>query len=133
MFKLRKILNAGSNIPEYCLLPVKAGLNYKRGCALILKEGVLCHPEATEAPTHVSVSDFASGEGSELICYKITPDMLFEALRDDDTLLKRGDRFALRAEDGACLYLTRSDEGAAVLYELPDTDEQRKITVRFHM
>jgi hypothetical protein len=77
MFKLIKILNSGSNVPEPIYLPVN-GINAKVGTAMNLTAGKLSHCSATVVPTHVLLKDVKTSDQVAL-CYKISPDMQFEA------------------------------------------------------
>lgn len=78
MFRLVKILNAGTNVPELFRLPATAETAYHEGDALVLTSGALTHATATSKPTYVAAADAAAGVDTVPV-YAVTPDMIFEA------------------------------------------------------
>ena len=77
MFKLKKIINSGVNVPEpeRCYVSLSKGVT--AGTLLLESEGILGIGNAYMIPTHITIGDIKSGNGYAL-CYRITPDMIFE-------------------------------------------------------
>ena len=133
MFKLKKILNAKTNVPEYLTVEALSGIRYEKGCALVLVDGKPMHAKGGEIPTHILAAISADKSPLELIIYKITPDMIFEAALVEECELSEDEKFSILDKDGIALYLTKQKGGAAELCGLPDTDNNKRVTVRFNI
>ena len=99
MFKLIKILNSGSNVPETVNMTY-GGIGGKKGAPLSLYEGNVCECAETEMPKYVALKDPQDFD-SQLMCYRITPDMVFETTitgTPSDSLL--GQKVTLYKNDG---------------------------------
>lgn len=79
MFKLVKIISSGTNVPDPIRLNTTAGVEYRTGCALVLTSGALTNAGPTTKPTHIALESAKADEKSTLLCYAITPGMIFEA------------------------------------------------------
>lgn len=78
MFILRKILSSGSNVPEPCRMPCTAGVAYTIGSALVITAGALTNATATDKPQYIALESAAADTKSDLLCYPVKPDMIFE-------------------------------------------------------
>ena len=77
MYKLIKILNARTNVPETVRMTLEEDTAVMRGTAVCIKDGILSAftEKSTMLPTHVVLAD---ANGKEILCYAVTPDMVFE-------------------------------------------------------
>ena len=80
MFKLVKIVNSGTNVPEPEIFPCDITTEAPVGSALTLdhSSNFLYTGEIFEQPFCILAEDLKKGTVSAL-CYRITPDMVFEA------------------------------------------------------
>ena len=112
MFKLAKILNSASNVVEPCRMPRGKGASYRLGSLALLKSGALENAAATETPTFVIGESLTDEAASTVLCYPISPDMIFEAVRNGDpTSLVPGARVTLDIVDGSAVGVTASTSG----------------------
>ena len=121
MFKLIKILNAGRNVPEPQRLPVTSGASYKIGCALVLSSGKLAHCSATTAPTYIAAQSLASGAGSTLLAYPVTPGMIFETtFSAAPTSIVAGNKLTLTVDSAsnAVGVTATTTSGVATVYDM---------------
>ena len=104
MFKLIKILNSGTNVPESVKLPKSPDLDVKMGSALILSGGTVANCTATTSPTYIAAQNAVNGE-DKVLCYPISPDMLFETVFNEPSE---------SVVIGAKVKLCTDDDGSAV-------------------
>ena len=133
MFKLKKILNAKTNVPEYLTVEAQKDIAYEKGCAIVLADGKPMGAKNGEIPTHICAAVCADKSPAELIIYKITSEMIFEATIAEECELSGDEKFGIFEKDGTALCLTREVDGAAELWDMPDTDKSKTITVRFNI
>ncbi len=109
MFTLRRIYNSNSSAPEPCRMPTSSTAEYKLGSALVLTQGKLANAAATDKPLYIAAESAAAGEKKSLICYPISPDMLFEVPVSGVPLtLKLGDKVTLNVTDGIASGVTNT-------------------------
>ncbi len=133
MFKLIKIQNAGVNTPE----PVKMSKGASKiniGSALVLNAGKVQAPAATAKPTYIALETAEAGK-SEILCYEIFPNMLFETtVNASPSTLKAGDKVTLGFDGdscASCVTATTSSGVATVAELLGASASGDKITVKF--
>ena len=79
MFKLVKILNSSCNQPELIRIPGQPGVDYVKGNPMIIVSGILTAVACDAVPTYMTVeTKTVMREGETVLCYAITPDMVFE-------------------------------------------------------
>ena len=134
MFKLIKILNSGSNVPEPCLVEKSSTLKVNMGCALVLSGGKASTCSSTSMPTHIARADGPKGTTS-VMCYPITSDMVFETIiYGDPTVVFPGEKITLCSdEDGCTVAVTDElDEGVATIVDIGDAKKFcDKISIKF--
>lgn len=118
MFKLKKILNSGINVPEPELLPLGSSDEIKAGSALVLIEGEIHLCAMDDQPTYMSVGNAAAGSDS-LLCHRITPEMIFEVEAIGDS--------AGSVYEGCTLMLT--EDGRACSAKIDEIDNGRATVV----
>ena len=80
MFKLIKILNSPTTVPELVYRRVVDNEPFTRGLLLAPGEnGLLKNVAAGTMPTHVCCEDLAAGEREEVLCFEILDTMIFSA------------------------------------------------------
>lgn len=77
MFKLINIINSGVNVPEPVLLPADPSIVLDAGATAVFTDGQLTLGAEDVKPTHIIIRKKLENE-KEALCYRITPDMLFE-------------------------------------------------------
>jgi hypothetical protein len=96
MFVIKKIFNSATNAPDPVRIAVNSTEEYKIGTLLTLKSGKLSNTVFGEVPTHIACQSLKVGEHGSILCYEITPDMLFLAPIEGTPLgLKTGEKLAL--------------------------------------
>jgi hypothetical protein len=98
MFKLKKILNSGTNVPEPELVAAHMSITLNTGAVGTLVNGSLSTGSATTKPTHVLLKKKEKGE-EYAICYRINPNMIFEVELVSENVAD------LLDGDSVCLYL----------------------------
>lgn len=79
MFKLVKILNSPTGIPDYKMVNTEVTEKYYIGCALTLSEGAAVHcANGSTMPQYIAAEQLVSPDGEMLRVFPITPDMVFE-------------------------------------------------------
>ena len=79
MFRLVKILYSGSNQPEPLRIPGVVGESYIKGQPMKLDEGRLTRVASDEFPSYMTMeSKTVEEEGDTVLCYEITPNMIFD-------------------------------------------------------
>ena len=96
MFKLVKILNSGTNVAEPQYVPTDPDNDYYAGSVIKISGGVATNVNPTDIPTHVVCETVEVGTKKRLLCYKIDPNMVFEAAFSASPVgLKVGDKVTL--------------------------------------
>lgn len=133
MFKLIKILNRGTNVPEPIRLN-KGARAIVRGEAFVLTGGKVTSPSATTLPTHIALCE-ADADDTTAICAQICPEMVFECPVKDGTpsSLVVGNKVCLALEGGSALGVnTTTTSGVATVYDtLGATNIGDKILITF--
>lgn len=134
MFKLIKILNSGTNVPEPVKLPKPSTLSVKMGSALILADGAVANCTATAAPTYVAAQN-AGTDAVSVLCYCVSENMLFETtVNAAPTALKLGDKVTLGIDaDGSAVNVSATTvSGVATVVDLMGAASAGdKVTVKF--
>ena len=87
MFQLAKILYSGSNQPEPLRITGTSGESYTRGQPMKLVDGILTKVPAGEMPTHMTMeTKTVQKEGDTVLCYAITPNMIFDVVCYEDII-----------------------------------------------
>lgn len=119
MFKLKKIFNSGVNVPEPEIVPVQPPLSGKPGCAFVLSEGKLIRGDGLTMPSYINIAPIKSSDTSA-ICYRITPDMLFEVeiMGEDISSVENGMKLPIYLEKNAfCKVGDIPEDGLATVYD----------------
>lgn len=121
MFKLKKIINSGVNVPEPERCHVNLSKDVKAGTLLLESSAVLGIGNAEMTPTHIAVQDIKSGAGYAL-CYRISPDMLFEAefCSCEAGMIDNGNRITLHDDGNGFNKLSDNilESGGAIVYDM---------------
>ncbi len=112
MFKLKKILNSGVNVPEPEIVHAQPSIDLAAGSTAYSNAGTLTRGGATTKPTHVLIRTKEKGT-EQALCYRITPEMIFEVEVVGDNIGE------IYAGDSICLY----QEGAEGYSKCCDTFE----------
>ena len=132
MFKLIKILNSGTNVPEPRRVK-NGGASIVAGCALNYSAGAVVSSTATSKPDCIAMCDALAG--AEAFVYDITPDMLFEVtVTADPDALAVGNALTLAIDGNGIAYgvTATTSGGVATVYDLAGaTAAGDKITVKF--
>ena len=132
MFVIRKIFNAGVNVPEPILMPASKSSAYRVGCALRINEGAVVNAASTEKPTFIAAEDAAKGEKDKVACYPI---LLFEVpLLGSPSTIKVGTKVTLVPGDNGFVDSVGNDTtgGVATVIDMNGaTESGDKIYVRF--
>ena len=115
MFVIRKIFNAGTNLPEPFLMPASQSAAYRVGCALKIDNGEMVNALSTEKPTFIAAENAAKGEKTKIACYPVFPNMLFEVpLLGSPSEIKVGSKLTLVAGDGGFIDSVGNDTTGGV-------------------
>lgn len=133
MFVISKILGGRQNVAETLELPCTAGQTYTVGEALVVSGGALAKASGNVPAKYVAAETYTapSTGARKLRCYRITPDMLFEAPLSaySATTVKVGAKVTF-GTDGLTLTATAADAGGAEIVELCGASKEGdKITV----
>ena len=129
MFRVSKIMNSGTNQPELFRLPTRENESYLVGTPLIMTAGMLTSPTNSETPEYIAAESASANEKSELLCYKVNDDMIFEATLtsplSDYTI---GKNYPIQPNDyGQGIGVIAADgDGPALLVGLGNSDDQFK-------
>ena len=115
MFKLVKIENSGTNYPEPIKMKVLDTERYYAGAAYELSAGYLTPIGETSIPTHVALESYVPGNKNYILCYRITPDMIFELPLKKDQYCYEGTRYNVYTEGGNAVGLGTQAEGGALV------------------
>ena len=121
MFKLVKIVNSGTNVPEPENFPCNGTIEAPVGSALTLDNtgNFLYTGEVFEKPFCILAEDLKKGAASAL-CYRITPDMVFEVpVYGDPLALHNGAGVSLHYEStlGLCGVSDSTETRIATVYD----------------
>lgn len=126
MFKLKKIINSGVNVPEPELCNVSLTKDVKAGTPLLETDATLRIGDTNMTPTHIAVSDIKKGNGRAL-CYRISPEMIFEAELCSEEISMISEGFRITLYDDGSGYNKLSDniisEGGALVYDMNGADK----------
>ena len=132
MFKLIRIEGSGVNVPEPHKFKKEVGIYIIAGEALNLNEGIVCGTDAEASPTLMSYAA-ASEEADEVLCFYVTPAMLFESKLAADTAVKAGDMMLIAEDDNASMSLVGGIEGGhiEIVNPLGATKRGDTVIIRF--
>ena len=140
MFKLRKIFNKHNNAPELEIQKISYESFGRRDRIYVLEEGLLIHTPLVESDERIyylcsgTVNEFDDIRTVE--CFRITPDMIFEATCSDNYCPNVGDKFTLVSDEDKVGYVrvTRTTSGASdgFFVGVEDWSKKRTALVRFH-
>lgn len=133
MFVIAKILGGRQNVAETLELPCTAGTTYTVGEALVVTNGALAKASGGVAAKYIAAETYTapSTGARKLRCYRITPDMLFEAPLSaySASTLKVGAKVTF-GTDGLTLTATAAETGGAEIVDLGTASKTGdKITV----
>ena len=121
MFKLIKILNSGVNVPEPELLPCDFSFDVDAGCCVIFDHvrHLISVGDQTEPPTHILIQN-AKKDDKTILCYRISPDMIFETpLIGSPAAIHAGMTVEFALKDALTAYAASDIAGGpAVIYSL---------------
>ncbi len=111
MYKLIKITNTGCNVPEPMRMPFMATATCTRGTPFYVENGVYAavHSTSKRLPTHVSLEAIKSKK--ELLCYQITPQMVFSVKTSGSPIAMSVGVEYLLSEDGKTLTTNKAALG----------------------
>lgn len=129
MFKLIKINNSTSNVPEIVKLKKYATLDFQIGEALSISNERAARCSENVRPDYIAVS-YAAERDIYVYAYKVTCDMVFEADYYSSQALKKGEKHSLGTYDSdAILGIGMSDDnGVATVIDVVDS---KKATIIF--
>ena len=78
MFKLAKIINSGTNVPEPIRLPKALTFEIVAMTPLTLFEGGLLPFENADGPAYFPLENSSADDNDKVLCFKTQPNMLFE-------------------------------------------------------
>ena len=121
MFVLKKVLNSANNCAEPIRMLTDSETSYNYGDLLRINgDGAVVIIAAGEKPTHVSLETQTRGEKRSILCYKLFPNMVFEAKLNaipSDYMIGR--TLAAAIVNGHTTALTGSEtNGIATVYSL---------------
>ena len=134
MFRLIKIEASGTNQPEPHSFKKEIGTEIIAGTALCLSGGIVSSPDAADAPTLISYAG-AKENAPEVLCYYVTPTMLFETtVNSDPSQLKVGDKVFMAEDDsGSCALISCTVGGKTEIVDLMGAKKQGdRVTVKFN-
>ena len=120
MFKLKKIINSGVNVPEPEMLHAQSTLALESGSTVYSNLGIITAGGQTTKPTHVIIKSKAKGE-EMVLCHRISPNMIFEVeiVGNDVSDLLDGDKICLLNDgNGYSKCSTTTDGGVATIYDM---------------
>lgn len=120
MFVLKKILNSGRNVPEYCRVATTAGVSYQVGSALTINNGKLINATATDMPKYIAAESAAADEKTTLLCYPVYSNMIFEVPMGISGIstVNTGDKVVLYLSDGYAIKVgTNKTDGVATVVD----------------
>ena len=126
MFKLVKIENSGTNYPEPIRMKVLDTERYYAGAAYELSSGYLMPIGETSMPTHVAIEGYEPGNKNSILCYRITPDMIFELPLMKAQTCYEGTRYNVYTESGGgAVGLSNQAEGGVLV--VTDANGAKKV------
>lgn len=120
MFKLVKILNSGTNVAEPQYIPTDEDTDYYAGSVIKIAGGVATNVNPTDTPSYVVCESVKYGTKKRLLCYKIDPNMVFEAPFSAPPVgLKVGDKVTLALTPTLAQGITaNTTSGVAEIFDL---------------
>ncbi len=121
MFRIIKLLNARTNVPETVAIPVTASTVYPEGCAVKLSSGAAVHCAATDAPEYIVAAAADASVDSVVLCYPLLGDAIVETpVSAAPTSLKIGNKVTLNvnASSVAVGVTATTTNGVAEIYDL---------------
>ena len=120
MFKLSKILNSAVNVAEPCYLEADEDNNYYIGTVIKISYGIATNVTPTDKPTHVVGENARYGTKRRILCFPISPNMIFETTFSEAPIgLKNGDRVGLSFESGSASYVSANkSNGIAEIFDM---------------
>ena len=134
MFNVIKIISSGNNLPDPTRMLTSSSVSYKAGSALIVTNGRLANAQATSKPQYIAVESAAAGEKATLVCYPVTPGMIFEVpVSGIPASIKAGVKVTLSVNNGfADKVSTTTTDGVATVVDTREaTKSGDKILVKF--
>ena len=119
MFNVAKIISSATNVPDPCRMITSSSVSYKVGTALILTNGRLGNASATDKPQYIAAESAAAGERATLVCYPVTPNMIFEVeVAGQPGMVKPGTKVTLSVNGGfADMVSTTTTDGVATVID----------------
>ncbi len=120
MFKIVKIFNSGTAVPETVKLDATAATAYSRGAAVTVTSGKAAACGATTAPSFIIAQDHAADAGDTVLAYPVTADTVFEVpVGATPTSLAVGNAVTLNIVDGQAVGVTATTaSGVATILDL---------------
>ena len=111
MFILKKILNSSNAVPECIRVKIASEQNIAKGMLLAETDGgKVKNFLAGDKVAYVSCEDVKMGEKEDILCYAVTPDMIFSAVANEDLRsVAPGSTTALTCCDAGYLCFVTSD------------------------
>ena len=136
MFKLVKILNSSTTVPETIRIKTSANEPYTRGMLLKMNaNGAAKNVVVGEMPTHVCCETLKAGESETVLCYEITEAMVFSAPTFGSMEgVSVGVKVTLEVDDdGYATCVTPFEDGGYVTIHntCGATDSDQQVLVRF--
>lgn len=119
MFNLKKIITSGVNVPEPELIAAEGGYQLSAGAALVFQENRLIIGAQDQKPTHITLQDMDE-EDYTVLCYRITPNMLFEVevIGKNVAGITNGSKLCLyNTEYGYTALSDETENGVAIVYD----------------
>ena len=134
MFKLIKILNSGTNVPEPQILSKTLTSKLKAGVAVKMSVGKATACAATEKPSYIVLKTPEDSQ-SKVLCHAVNENMLFETfINADPSALSVGDKVTIGNDSDnlpGCVSATTTS-GVATIVDLLDAKAPGdKIIVKF--
>ncbi len=112
MFKIVKIFNSSTSVPECVTLDAASATAYSRGAAVTITSGKAAACSATTAPSFIIAQDHAADAADKVLAYPVTADTVFEVpLGAAPTSLSMGDTVTLDVVDSQAVGVTATTAG----------------------
>ena len=132
MFRLIKIENGHTSVPEILKLPKSTECKIGMGIPLIMYDGTIRPAGQTDIFTYVSVAE-AKLEDEFVYCHKVYPNMLFEADCEVTDFYSIGQlvSYICNDEGDVVLGISSGSGDCVEVVDISDVKRRAKITVRF--
>lgn len=133
MFKLIKIINGRTNVPEPIKMKTSGQIDYLAGCVYYLAEGDVHNAQTTEDDLmFIPLESVYKSEGRKRVTgYIVTDGMIFETeIQNDYSLIGVGDTicvFADSAGNNTCVEAVYGEQ--AKIINMDSVDEDGKVLV----